>query len=152
MSPNTDAVANPAYKAVCRGDTTHVEVLHIKFDKNVVSYEELVKYLFTFHDATTKDKQGNDRGTQYASTVFYHSEEQRLIAEKVINQVQDLVEEKKIPKYTGFKVMTNLSKATEFYPAHKEHQEYLLNNPKGYCNHRPRFDWAEVNDEYIKED
>ena len=63
MSPKTDAPENPKYKEVCGGDTTHVEVLQIKFDRNLVSYEDLVRFFFTFHDPTTKDKQGNDRGT-----------------------------------------------------------------------------------------
>ena len=74
MSPNKDAVANPAYKEVCRGKTTHVEVLHLKFDNRKISFEELVKFFYSFHDPTTQDRQGNDTGTQYASTVFYHNE------------------------------------------------------------------------------
>ena len=52
MSPNTDAIANPKYRAVCKGDTTHVEVLHLRFDKTKVTYEQLVKFFFTFHDPT----------------------------------------------------------------------------------------------------
>ena len=84
MSPNKDAEANPAYKKVCTGTTTHVEVLHFRFDNTVISYEELVKYFFTFHDPTTRNKQGNDNGTQYASCIFYHSEEQKKTAEMVI--------------------------------------------------------------------
>ena len=63
MSPDPNAVENPAYRAVCSGMTGHVEVLHIKFDKSKVSYEKLVKHLFTFHDPTTKEGQGNDKGT-----------------------------------------------------------------------------------------
>ena len=63
MSPNDDAIENPKYREVCGGKTTHVEVLHLRFDSNKVSFEELVKYFFTFHDPTTKNQQGNDTGT-----------------------------------------------------------------------------------------
>ena len=72
---------------MCSGDTTHVEVLHFKFDNTKISYEELCRFLFTFHDPTTLNKQGNDKGDRYASRIFYHSEEQRKIAEMVIAQV-----------------------------------------------------------------
>jgi len=60
MSPNENAVANPKYRQVCGGDTTHVEVLHVRFDNTKLSFEELVRYFFTFHDPTTWNKQGND--------------------------------------------------------------------------------------------
>ena len=74
MSPNSSAVANPSYRQVCAGNTTHVEVVHIRFDNRIVSYEELVKFFFTFHDPTTLNRQGNDKGDSYASVIFYHSE------------------------------------------------------------------------------
>ena len=75
MSPNDNAIENPKYREVCGGKTSHVEVLHLRFDSNIVKYEDLVKYFFTFHDPTTKNQQGNDKGTQYASVIFYHTEE-----------------------------------------------------------------------------
>ena len=74
MSPKDDAVANPRYREVCTGTTTHVEVLHIRFDNRICTFEDLVKFLFTFHDPTVKNRQENDKGTQYASVVFYHSD------------------------------------------------------------------------------
>ena len=74
MSPKKDAPAHPKYKEVCSGTTTHVEVLHLRFDNTKITYEELVRYFFTFHDPTTWNRQGNDKGTQYASAIFYHSE------------------------------------------------------------------------------
>ena len=152
MSPDPNAPKNPKYKEVCSGVTGHVEVLHIRFNNKVTTYEDLCKFLFTFHDPTTQNKQGNDKGTQYASTIFYHSPEQKKIAQKVIDEVQDLLIDKKIPeaKFKGFKVTTNLSQATIFYPAHKEHQEYLTNNPRGYCNHKVRFNWDNAQDNYVK--
>jgi len=63
MSPNEDAIKNPEYVDVKKGKTTHVEVLHLRFDSTVVSYEDLVRHFFTFHDPTTSNKQGNDKGT-----------------------------------------------------------------------------------------
>ena len=83
MSPNEDAPKDPLYREVKQGDTTHVEVLHLKFDNRKISYEELVRFFFTMHDPTTFNKQGNDKGTQYASTIFYHSEAQRKTAELI---------------------------------------------------------------------
>lgn len=75
MSPDPDAPANPTYKEVCKKDTSHVEVLHIRFNNKKTSYEDLVKFLYTFHDPTTHNRQGNDRGQNYASAIFYHSPE-----------------------------------------------------------------------------
>lgn len=63
MSPNPNAMKNPTYRQVCSGETGHVEVLHILYDSNKVSYEEMVKFFYTFHDPTTKNRQGNDAGT-----------------------------------------------------------------------------------------
>lgn len=123
MSPNEDAIENPLYKDVKKGNTTHVEVLQIRFNNTVTTYEELVRSFFTFHDPTIKNKQGNDKGTQYASTIFYHSDEQKQTAEKVLNRVQDLVTAKKITngQYKSFKVTTAIINATTYYPAHLAH-------------------------------
>ena len=76
MSPKDDAVANPTYRQVCSGTTSHVEVLHLRFDPSKVTYEQLCRFFYTFHDPTTFNMQGNDKGTQYASVVFYHTDEQ----------------------------------------------------------------------------
>ena len=91
MSPDEDAPANPTYRQVCSKTTSHVEVFHMRFDNSKVSYEQLVKHFFTFHDPTTFQKQGNDAGPQYASVIYYHSEKQKEIAQMVFNQVQDLI-------------------------------------------------------------
>ena len=130
-----------------RGATSHIEVLNLKYDKSKISYEDLVRYFFTFHDPTTWNRQGNDKGTQYASTIFYHSEEQRQIAECVIDELQQVIYQKRLPpsaRFMGFKVTTALLCSTQFYPAHEKHQEYLLKNPNGYCNHRIRFRWQDI--------
>ena len=76
MSPDKNAVKNPNYREVCSGSTGHVEVLHILYDADKCSYEEMVKFFYTFHDPTTKNRQGNDAGTQYASVIFHHDEKQ----------------------------------------------------------------------------
>ena len=123
MSPDKDAPANPKYKEVCSGKTGHVEVLHLRFNNKIVPYEELVKFFFTFHDPTTKNKQGNDKGTQYASAIFYHNDAQKQTAKKVKEQLGDLISDKKIPqaKFVGFSVSTAILEATKFYPAHGAH-------------------------------
>ena len=120
MSPYKDAVEAPAYKNVCSGTTTHVEVLHIRFNNSVISYQELVKFFFTFHDPTTLNKQGNDKGTQYASVIFYHSPQQQQIAQKVMKRVQIHLDHKEI-KFANRKVITQILPKTIFYPAHLDH-------------------------------
>lgn len=135
---------NPTYREVCSGSTGHVEVLQIKFDPAVVAYEDLLKFFFSFHDPTTLNRQGNDAGTQYASAIFVHTPEQREIAQKVKAEVQSLLDKGGKLPYEGGKVATSIAEATTFYPAHEEHQNYLLKNPGGYCNHRIRFNWADL--------
>ena len=83
--------------------------------------------------------QGNDRGTQYASAIYYYSEEQKQIAEKVTNELNTLLKENKLKCYSNNFVETKIIPASEFYPAHPEHQDYLSKHINGYCNHRIRF-------------
>ena len=87
MNPDPNAKPNPSYYSVCQGNTGHVEVLHMMFDNKVVSYEEVLKFFFMFHDPSTLDKQGNDSGSQYASAIFYHSKQQKQTAQKVKDKV-----------------------------------------------------------------
>jgi len=120
-------VANPSYEQVCRGNTGHAEVVQITFDPAVVSFRELLEVLFTIHDPTTLNRQGNDIGTQYRSAIFFHSEDQKKIAEEVI---KDLTEK----KIWGNSIVTQLVPLTEFYPAEEYHQRYFERNPdQGYC-------------------
>ena len=145
MSPNKDAMKNPSYRQVCSGETSHVEVLMVEL-ASADLFEELMKFFFMFHDPTTKDRQGNDRGTQYASVIFCATPEQTTIAEKVKAELQDLVTSQVITTYTSPTVETYIADYTDFYPAHDEHQEYLMKNPRGYCNHRFRFqEWPQTN-------
>ena len=83
MNPIEKKFENPSYEEVCEGYTGHIEVLHVLFDKTKTTFEDLAKFFFTFHDPTQQDQQMNDKGTQYASAIFYHSDEQKVTAEKV---------------------------------------------------------------------
>lgn len=119
---------NPTYKQVCTGATGHAEAVEITFDPDKISYEKVLDFFFRMHDPTTLNRQHNDLGTQYRSAIFYHSEEQKKSAEKV----------KEIQQKSGYwkkPVVTEITKATEFYPAEDYHQKYLVKNPGGYTCH-----------------
>jgi len=138
MSPDKNHPKNPSYRQVCTGASGHVEVLHVELNDPVAHFEELVKFFFLFHDPTTADRQGNDVGTQYSSAIFVQDEEQRKVVNKVIGDLESILDTGKVKPYHGKKVTTGIHEATEFYPAHQEHQEYLMKNPNGYCNHYMR--------------
>src|SRR5206468_5805698 len=78
---------NPTYEQVCSGATGHVEVVQVTFDTAVTNFREILEVFFAIHDPTTLNRQGNDKGTQYRSVIFYHSDEQRQIAEEIINEL-----------------------------------------------------------------
>jgi peptide-methionine (S)-S-oxide reductase len=120
-------VENPSYKQVCTGMTGHAEAVRITFDPDVVSYRDLLNVFFGIHDPTTLNRQGADVGTQYRSAIFYENEEQKKIAEEVI---QNLEEQKIFDK----PIVTRLEKLDQFYEAEDYHQEYFANNPyQPYC-------------------
>lgn len=120
-------VENPTYEQVCGKKTGHAEAVEIYYDPEVVSYEELLALFFKTHDPTTPNQQGADVGPQYRSSVFYHDEEQKKIAEKYIQKLNDAHEFRR-------PVVTLLEKATKFYPAEEYHQDYFRLNPTaGYC-------------------
>lgn len=146
MSPHADATKNPTYAQVCSGTTGHVEVLDVELaDPTPEAFEDLIRFFFRFHDPTTLNRQGNDAGTQYASVIFCATEEQCNIARRVKEELQALLDRKKIDAYEGTTIHTLVADYTEFYEAHEEHQEYLMKNPSGYCNHRIRFrEWPEL--------
>jgi len=146
MSPDPDHPKNPSYRSVCSGRTGHVEVLNVELDdgEDEKVLEELLRFFFMFHDPTTANRQGNDVGTQYASAIFVNDERQKKIARKVVGELQGFLDAGKLGSYRGDKVCTAVHDATEFYEAHQEHQEYLMKNPSGYCNHYMRFtEWPE---------
>eukprot|EP01088_Endostelium_zonatum_P009991 TRINITY_DN2331_c0_g1_i2.p1 TRINITY_DN2331_c0_g1~~TRINITY_DN2331_c0_g1_i2.p1 ORF type:complete len:163 (-),score=49.42 TRINITY_DN2331_c0_g1_i2:61-549(-) len=121
---------NPTYRDVCTGKTGHAEVLQVEYYPKKVDYKDLCRFFWRMHDPTTVNRQGNDRGTQYRSVVFYHSEQQKKDAEEVKQEVQKQIEEP---------IVTEISPAKVFYSAEKEHQQYLKRNPGGYCNHKIRW-------------
>ena len=117
---------NPSYREVCSGTSGHAEVARITFDPSVISYEELLEILWTTHDPTTLNRQGADAGTQYRSVIFYHSNEQKEKALKSKNEVA--------PKIWSKPIVTEITEASDFYPAEAYHQDYYANNPNaGYC-------------------
>lgn len=121
-------VGAPTYEKVKKGTTGHAEAIQISFDPSRLSYEALLQFFFRLHDPTTPNRQGNDIGTQYRSAIFFHSEDQRQIAEKVKAEVN---QSGKWPK----PLVTEIVAATPFYPAEDYHQDYLQKNPGGYTCH-----------------
>jgi len=120
-------VPNPTYKQVCEGTTGHAEVFQVTFDPAVTTYDELLEVFWKTHDPTTKDRQGNDVGTQYRSVVFHHDEAQKARAEKY---KKALDEEGIWPD----PIVTEISPLTTFYPAEDYHQNYFNDNPgQPYC-------------------
>ena len=121
-------VPNPTYKDVCNGLTGHAEAIEIEYDPQVVSFEKLLEVFFATHDPTTLNRQGADVGTQYRSGVFYHDDEQKRIAEQVIAKLD-------AAKVFPGKIVTEVTKASTFYPAEGYHQDYFAKNPADrYCN------------------
>lgn len=118
---------NPSYEAVCMGNTGHAEVVRITFDPAVISYSEILKIFFSIHDPTTLNCQGNDVGTQYRSVIFYHSPEQKFVAENVISAfIKD--------NAFGRSIVTEVVPVGPFYIAENYHQEYFVRNPsQPYC-------------------
>jgi peptide-methionine (S)-S-oxide reductase len=120
-------VPNPTYRAVCRGDTGHAEVVQVTFDPAAISFRELLDVFFAIHDPTTLNRQGNDVGTQYRSVVFHHSPEQKATAEAVI---AELTAAKAWPD----PIVTEVVPFAGFTKAEDYHQHYYANNPgQPYC-------------------
>jgi peptide-methionine (S)-S-oxide reductase len=118
---------NPTYREVCSGTTGHAEAVQITFDPAEISYRELLEVFFTIHDPTTLNRQGADVGTQYRSSIFYHSAEQRAVAQAVIANVES-------SGVWDAPIVTELAPATTFYPAEEYHQRYFERNPEQmYC-------------------
>ncbi|EGX48500.1 hypothetical protein AOL_s00080g129 [Orbilia oligospora ATCC 24927] len=116
--------SNPSYSRVCGGGTGHAEALQITFDPSKVSYRTLIEFLYRIHDPTTLNRQGGDVGTQYRSGIFYHSEEQKRIAEDVTRMANQ--------NWWGNKISTAIIGASDWWDAEKYHQKYLEHNSGGY--------------------
>jgi methionine-S-sulfoxide reductase len=123
---------NPRYEDTHDSRSGHAEAVRVVFDPRKLSYEELLeKWFFRMHDPTTKDRQGNDRGTQYRSAIFWQDEGQRATAEAVKARVQ-ASGRWKAP------IVTTIEKGSEWWPAEAYHQDYLVKNPGGYTCHYMR--------------
>lgn len=121
------AIKNPTYKEVCSGRTGHAEVCQIVYDPNILSFDELLEVFWQTHDPTTLNQQGADVGTQYRSAVFYHTEEQRKLAEEYKKKLNDA-------NAFGKPVVTEITPYTEFYKAEDYHQDYFnQNGDQPYC-------------------
>ncbi|MGZ5315459.1 MAG: peptide-methionine (S)-S-oxide reductase MsrA [Solirubrobacterales bacterium] len=112
----------------------HAEAVEIVFDRDRISYRDILEFFFQIHDPTTKDRQGNDVGTSYRSEIFYTSDEQRQVAEDTIADVD-------ASGLWPAKVVTELSEAGPFWEAEPEHQDYLQRYPNGYTCHWVRPNW-----------
>jgi len=119
-------LADPSYEQVCTGTTGHAEVVQITFRPNEITFRDLLDVFFTVHDPTTLNRQGADVGTQYRSAIYYHSEEQKAIAERAIADLERLGVWKEI--------VTEVAPLDRFYPAEEYHQDFYRNNPnQSYC-------------------
>ena len=119
-------VDNPTYREVCSGLTGHAEVINITFDPAVISFKEILEVFFTVHDPTTLNRQGADTGTQYRSAIFYHSPEQKTVAEEVKQSMQAIWDDP---------IVTEITEFDKFYKAEDYHQNYFKDNPnQPYCS------------------
>lgn len=118
---------NPTYKEVCTGETGHAEVIQMTFHPEVVSFSELLEVFWKTHDPTTLNRQGADVGTQYRSVIFWHSQEQKETAEKLMSEMNS-------QNVFGKPVVTEITEFEKFYKAENYHQDYFANNrTQGYC-------------------
>jgi peptide-methionine (S)-S-oxide reductase len=118
---------NPTYREVCGETTGHAEVVQVTFDENIVSFREILEVFFVVHNPTTLNRQGNDIGSSYRSAIFYHSDEQQVIAAEVIKNVN-------AEGIYDDPIVTQTAPFTKFYIAENYHQEYFANNPnQPYC-------------------
>ena len=118
----------PTYQDVCSGRTGHIEVVQVTFDNEITSYADILEVFFAIHDPTSRDRQGNDSGTQYRSAIFYHDERQKAAAQQAIRDLSDSGDYSR-------PIVTEVRAATTFYRAEDYHQDYFRNNPaQPYCS------------------
>jgi peptide-methionine (S)-S-oxide reductase len=122
-------VMNPKYHEVCAGTTGHAEVVHVTYDPEIISFSELLEVFWKLHDPTTLNRQGNDRGTQYRSAVFYHSDEQRKLAEHYKRKLDEA-------GIYDDPIVTEITPFSAFYAAEDYHQNYFRENGRvPYCQY-----------------
>ena len=117
-------VDNPTYEQVCTNTTDHAEVVLVDYNPNVVSYDKLLQVFWEKHDPTTLNRQGPDIGTQYRSAIFYFDSEQKKIAEESLKKRQDIIGSRKI--------VTEITKADDFWKAEEYHQKYFVKHGVGH--------------------
>jgi len=118
---------NPTYEQVCTGMTGHAEALQVSFNPSMNSYREILEIFFSVHDPTTPNHQGADTGTQYRSAIFYHNQQQKTIAEELIEELNKAHIWKK-------SIVTQVTPLGAFYPAENYHSEYFSQHPEQvYC-------------------
>ena len=120
-------IENPTYDDVCSGETGHVEVVQVDYNPQIIGFKQLLDIFWKSHDPTTLNRQGGDTGTQYRSAVFYHSDKQRVIADK---------SKKKVAKSGLYEdpIVTEITRLAAFYPAEEYHQDYYRQNSNApYC-------------------
>ncbi|HUK22399.1 MAG TPA: peptide-methionine (S)-S-oxide reductase MsrA [Gemmatimonadales bacterium] len=120
-------VPQPSYEQVCTGTTGHAEVVQVTFDPDVITYADLLHVFFTVHDPTTLNRQGADVGTQYRSAIYYHTPEQKAVAEQVIAELRR-------EQIWDDPIVTEIKPLDTFYPAEEYHRDYFRRNPsQAYC-------------------
>ncbi len=120
-------VLNPTYEQVCTGATGHAEVIHLEYDADVISFDELLLVFFKTHNPTTLNRQGNDVGTQYRSAIFYYTDGQKQASEAMIKTLTN-------EQVFDDPIVTEITPASTFYSAEDYHQNYFNDNPnKSYC-------------------
>lgn len=121
--------------ATYRNHGTHAEAIEVVYDTSKTNFRNLLEFFFQIHDPTTKNRQGNDRGTSYRSAIYYTSEDQKQVA-------LDTIEDVDASGLWPGKVVTEVEPASDFWEAEPEHQDYLVRNPGGYTCHYPRKNWV----------
>ena len=118
---------NPTYKEICTGMTGHAEVTQVTYDSKIITFNELLDMFWKSHDPTTRNRQGNDIGTQYRSAIFYHNDEQKLLAEESKLKVDN-------SRIFTNPIVTEITKLDKFWPAEDYHNNYYANNmDQPYC-------------------
>jgi peptide-methionine (S)-S-oxide reductase len=134
---------DPSYELVCSGQTGHAETVQLTFDPEVVSYRDLLMVFFLIHDPTTLNRQGADVGTHYRSAIFYHSEQQKQIAE-------DMMAELEAQNLWPGPIVTELAPIDAFYAAEEYHERYYeRNSQQPYCSFTIAPKLAELRKEYL---
>ena len=119
---------DPTYQDICTGTTGHAEVVQVSYDADKISYQQLLTIFFSHHNPTQLNRLGHDVGTQYRSAVFFHNDDQQVMAQEFIAQLNSN------DKFSGRKIVTEVTKASTFYKAEDYHQDYLAKNGLSSCH------------------